>query len=48
MSKINYFKAFMLYNIMWYDVVMIYQLLDNIVIDNWWIMLTLYLLKKLH
>jgi hypothetical protein len=32
MSDINHFKKFILYKIMWHDVVVIY--LDDVVIDN--------------
>jgi hypothetical protein len=34
MSEINHFKVFVLYKIMWHDVVVIYQLLDDVSIDN--------------
>jgi hypothetical protein len=34
MSEINHFKSFVLCMIMWYDVVAIYQLLDNVTADN--------------
>jgi hypothetical protein len=40
MSEINYFKVFVLCKIMWYDVVVICQLLDDVAVDNWWMMLT--------
>jgi hypothetical protein len=30
MSEINHFKKFVLYKIMWHDVVVIYQLLDDV------------------
>jgi hypothetical protein len=36
MSEINYFKKFILYTIMLYDIVVIYQLLDDVAVDNWW------------
>jgi hypothetical protein len=26
----------------------IYQLLDDVTVDNWWMMLTPYLLRELH
>jgi hypothetical protein len=48
MSDINQFKVFVLYNIMWYDVVMIYQLADDVTVDNWWLMLMHCILKELH
>jgi hypothetical protein len=34
MSEINHFKVFVIYNIMWHDVVVICQLLNNVAIDN--------------
>jgi hypothetical protein len=34
MSEINYFKLFVLFKIMWHDVMVIYQLLDDVSIDN--------------
>jgi hypothetical protein len=34
MSEINNFKVFILCKIMWYDVVLIYQLLNGVIIDN--------------
>jgi hypothetical protein len=34
MSEINYFKVFVLCMIMWHDAVMIYQLLDDVTVDN--------------
>jgi hypothetical protein len=30
MSEINHFKKFVLYKIMWHDVVVIYQLVDDV------------------
>jgi hypothetical protein len=35
MSEINYFKVFVVCKIMWRNVVMICQLLDNVAVDNW-------------
>jgi hypothetical protein len=37
-SEINHFKVFVLCKIMWHDVVVIYQLLDDMTFDNWWMM----------
>jgi hypothetical protein len=34
MSEINHFKKFVLYKIMWHDVVVIYQLLDDVAVAN--------------
>jgi hypothetical protein len=34
MSEINHFKFFILCKIMWHDVVMICQLLDDVAVDN--------------
>jgi hypothetical protein len=34
MREINHFKKFVLCNIMWYNIVLIYQLLDNVTVDN--------------
>jgi hypothetical protein len=34
MSEINYFKVFLLYKIICHDVAVIYQLLNNVAIDN--------------
>jgi hypothetical protein len=34
MSEINHFKVFALCKIMWHDVVVICQLLDDVAIDN--------------
>jgi hypothetical protein len=34
MSEINYFKIFVLCKIMWYDVVMIWHLMDNVAVGN--------------
>jgi hypothetical protein len=36
MREINHFKKIILCKIMWHDVVMIYQLLDDVAADNWW------------
>jgi hypothetical protein len=36
MSEINHFKVFELCKIMWHGVVIIYQLLNDVKIDNWW------------
>jgi hypothetical protein len=36
MSEINHFKVFELCKIMWHDVVIICQLLNDVKIDNWW------------
>jgi hypothetical protein len=38
MGEIYYFKVFILYKIMWHDVVVIYQLLYDVAADNWWMM----------
>jgi hypothetical protein len=35
MSEINYLKVFVLCKIMWHDIVVIYQLLDDVTVDNW-------------
>jgi hypothetical protein len=35
MSEINHFKVFVLHKIMWHDIVVIYQLLDDVAVDNW-------------
>jgi hypothetical protein len=48
MSEINHFKIFILCKIMWHDVVMICQLLDDVVVDNWWMMLTRCMSRELH
>jgi hypothetical protein len=48
MSKISHFKVFVLCRIMWHDVVTIYQLLDDVAVDNWWMMWTPYISKELH
>jgi hypothetical protein len=34
MSEINHFKVFVLYKIMWHDVVVICQLLNDVALDN--------------
>jgi hypothetical protein len=34
MSEINHLKAFVLYKIMWYDITVIYQLLNDVAVDN--------------
>jgi hypothetical protein len=34
MREINYFKKNLLYKIMWYDVAVICQLLDDVTVDN--------------
>jgi hypothetical protein len=38
MCEINHFKKIVLYKIMWHDVVVIYQLLDDMSLDNWLMM----------
>ncbi len=48
MSKINYFKVFVLCRIMWHDVVMIRQLLDDVAVDNWWMMQTPCMSREFH
>jgi hypothetical protein len=48
MSEINHFKVFILCKIMWCDIVVICQLLDDVTVDNWWMMWTPYMSKKLH
>jgi hypothetical protein len=48
MSEINYFKKFVLYKIMCHDVVVIYQLLGDIVVDNWWMMLISSISRELY
>jgi hypothetical protein len=45
MNEINHF---ILCKIMWHIVVMIYQLLDDVAVDNWWMMLTFYMSRELH
>jgi hypothetical protein len=41
MSVINHFEIFILCKIMWHDVVVIRQLVDDVVVDNWLMMWTL-------
>jgi hypothetical protein len=48
MSEINHFKFFILCKIMWHDIVMICQLLDDVAVYNWWTMLTPCMSKELH
>jgi hypothetical protein len=48
MSEINHFKVFILYNIMWHYVVVIYQLMNDVTVDNWLMMWTLCISKELH
>jgi hypothetical protein len=48
MSGINHFKVFVLCKIMWHDVVVIYQLLDDVAIDNLSMMWTPSMLRELH
>jgi hypothetical protein len=48
MSEINHFKVFVLCKIMWHDIVMIWQLVDDVSVDNWWMMWTFCMLRKLH
>jgi hypothetical protein len=48
MSEINHFKFFVLYKIIWHDVVVIWQLVDDVAVDNWWMIWTLYMLRELH
>jgi hypothetical protein len=48
MSEIIYFKFFILCKIMWHDAVVIYQLLDDVAVDNWWMMLTPCMYIELH
>jgi hypothetical protein len=38
MREVNHFKVFILCKIMWHDVVMICQLLDDVALDNWLMM----------
>jgi hypothetical protein len=38
MNENSHFKVFVLCKIMWHDVVVIYQLLDDVEVDNWWMM----------
>jgi hypothetical protein len=35
MSEINNFKVFILCKIMWHDIVMIWQLMNDMIIDGW-------------
>jgi hypothetical protein len=48
MSEINHFKNFVLCKIMWHDVVMICQLLNDVIVDNWWMMWTHFMSRELH
>jgi hypothetical protein len=48
MSEINRFNNFILCKIMWHDVVMIYQLLDDVTVNNWWMMWTPYMTRELY
>jgi hypothetical protein len=48
MSEINYFKVFILCKIMWHDVVVICPLLDDVSVDNWWMMWIFYISRELH
>jgi hypothetical protein len=48
MSEINHFKKFVLCKIMWHDVAMICQLLDDVIVDNWWMMWTPCMSRELH
>jgi hypothetical protein len=45
MNEINHF---ILCKIMWHNVVMIYQLLDDVAVDNWWMIWTFYMSRELH
>jgi hypothetical protein len=40
MSEINLFKVFTLCKIMWHYVVVIWQLVDDVIVDNLWMMWT--------
>jgi hypothetical protein len=48
MSEINHFKKFVLCNIMCYDIVVIWHLVDDVAIDNWWLMWAFYMSRELH
>jgi hypothetical protein len=48
MSKINHFKVFVLCRIMWHDAVVIYQLVHDVAVGNWWMMWTLCMSRELH
>jgi hypothetical protein len=48
MSEINYFKVFVLRKIMCHDGVMIYQLLDDVTVDNWWKIWTHCMSRELY
>jgi hypothetical protein len=48
MSEINYLKVFELCKIMWHDIVVICQLLDDVAVDNWSMMWTPCMSRKLH
>jgi hypothetical protein len=48
MREVNHFKVFILCKIMWHDVVMICQLLDDVALDNWLMMWTLCMSRELH
>jgi hypothetical protein len=41
-------KFFVLCKIMWHDVVMIWQLVDDVVVDNWLMMWTPCMSRELH
>jgi hypothetical protein len=48
MSEINHFKVFILCKVMWHDIMMICQMLDDVAVDNWWMMWTSCMSRKLH
>jgi hypothetical protein len=48
MNEINHFKVFVLCKIMCHDIVAICQLLDDVTIDNCWMMWTPCMLRELH
>jgi hypothetical protein len=35
MSEVNYFKKKLLYKIMWHNILVIWQLIDDVTLDNW-------------
>jgi hypothetical protein len=47
MSKSSHFKVFILCRILWH-VVVICQLLDDVAVDNWWMIWTPYMPRELH